>query len=344
MKFSIRHAEKIVGAFVILALAVLVLVVIMLGRSQRWFSRDYQYKCYFRSGDGLSQNMPVLFKGFTIGYVKTVELTDDDSVEVIFTVFDTYNDRVMEGSIVDISVSPIGLGSQFLFYPGRGENQHKEGDIIPILNSIESRRLTAMGYTDIPTYSDGINSIVNQVNILLHELNEAFIGTARTSVGRTLGNVEMITSDLAGLFHTITDDVGIILNDITARVDPILAGIEPILSSIDPILSDIGGITSKLSDSSGTVMSILDGEGPIYNDLVSILDSIAALLRNVEKVGDFLPSQLPQISILLADLHGALSAAEDVLIALTNNPLLRGGVPTYNESYPGAANPRDLEF
>jgi phospholipid/cholesterol/gamma-HCH transport system substrate-binding protein len=109
MTFTIRFADQIVGFLIILGLGALVFVVFMLGSNQRWFSRDYQYKSYFSSASGLGNNMAVLYKGFTIGHVKSFDLAGDDRVEVWFTVFDTYVSRVRHGSAVEVIQSPIGL-------------------------------------------------------------------------------------------------------------------------------------------------------------------------------------------------------------------------------------------
>lgn len=98
MKFRIRFADQIVGFLIVVALISLVAIIFLLGSRQRWFARDYQYKTYAASASGLSENMPVLLKGIQIGAVKTFHLTGDDQVEVIFTIYDSYADRVKQGS------------------------------------------------------------------------------------------------------------------------------------------------------------------------------------------------------------------------------------------------------
>jgi phospholipid/cholesterol/gamma-HCH transport system substrate-binding protein len=67
-------------------------------------------------------------------------------------------------------------------------------------------------------------------------------------------------------------------------------------------------------------------------------------MKSVEKTIEFVPTQLPQIAILLSDVHSALTEAEKLIVALTNNPLLRSGVPEIKETGPGAATTRNLEF
>ena len=332
MKFSIRFAYQIIGALIVLAMGMLVFVIFMLGSSQRWFSRDFQYKSYFSSAAGLSTNMPVQYKGFTIGYIKSIRLSEDDQVEVNFTIFDTYNDRVKYGSLVEVQVSPIGAlgGSNFMFYSGAGSELVGEGETIPTVSSAEGKRLIALGLTVLPQKDDSLDNIVNQVNTLLatvngtiSDLQEAFSGSTETSLGRTMAGIEAAVYDLPA-------NVEQTLNDISVQLTPVLSNLEE--------------ITNVLTDPQGSVMAILDPQGPVYNDLLASLSAISGTLKNLETVSDFIPSQLPALAVLLSDVHTALKTAEDVLVSLTNNPLLKGGIPERTETSAGGMRPRDIQF
>lgn len=339
MKFSIRYADKIVGLFIILAIAILIFLVFMLGKSQRWFARDLQYVSYFSSADGLSPNMPVLYKGFTIGHVKKIKLNDDDRVEVLFIIFDEHLHRVREGSLVEAQVSPIGLGNKFLFTPGKGKEQLDEGTVIPTAGSEAGKKLIAQGLADAPEQDsinaimsqmdavmEGVNSIIAMLENMVSDISEGISGSDRSTIGRTLGNVELATSDLKDITRDLSNEIG------------------GILAAIPPILENVEKVTDKMADPQGTVMSILSSQEPIYKDIVSVADSISGVMNNLEKVSEFIPAQLPQIAVLISDLHTALKSAEDLMTALLNNPLLKGGVPEHKETGPGGASPRDLDF
>ncbi|MDR2597568.1 MAG: MlaD family protein [Treponema sp.] len=316
MKFTIRYADKIVGVLVILALAILIFVVFMLGTSQRWFKRDLQYKTYLTSASGLSPNMAVLYKGFTIGHVKKFSLSEDDKVEVLFTIFEEYKDRVKEGSVVEILISPIGLGNSFVFYPGKGKDTISERTAIPEINSAEGRRLVLERLVDRQeSTSDAITVIVNQVRSILGELNIALSGakgSEDTAIGKIVRNLEMTTEALS--------------------------------SQLSPIMGNLEAVTGQISSPSGTVMSFLDSEGPIYTDLTSSLNSLADIIENLNNISEFVPNQLPQVAILINDLSVALRSAQDVLTAASNNPLLRKGIPVRGETDPGGTNLRNLDF
>ena len=338
MKFSIRFASQIIGALIILALGILVFVIFMLGSNQRWFSRDYQFKTYFPTASGLSKNMPVQYKGFTIGRVKSFELAEDH-VEVRFTIFDTYIDRVRYGSLVEILVSPISSlgGNQFIFYSGTGIDLIPEGETIPVVNSAEGRRMLAMGLAVHSDRDDSVNNIMNSVgallgtlNILLGDMQEAFEGTERTSLGRTMGGLEQATSGLQQMAQKLPTDIE--------------SSINRIMVQIEPLLVNLRGLSDKLADPDGSVAAILDANGDVYKDLVKSLDALSGTLRNVEKTSEFMPAQVPQLAAMIAELRGLITTMQDVGTAAKNNPLLKGGIPEKKASNTGGASSRNMEF
>ncbi|MDR2608904.1 MAG: MlaD family protein [Treponema sp.] len=333
MKFKIRFADKIVGIFVILAVAALIFVIILLGSNQRWFAKNYYFVTYFNSASGLAKNMDVKFKGFTIGRVSDFDLTEDDRVKVRFYIFDTYIDRVRLGSLVDLSVSPVGLGNQFLFYAGIGTELLNEGDLIPSVASAEGKDLVARKLANLPESTDSIAMILNQVNSVMENLNnisktldDAFKGSSETSLGRTLLEVEQTMDGVQEIPGTINTTIGDIMRE------------------VNPILANLGTLSEQLSDPDGTVASILSSDGEVYTNLVAALNGISGLLRNLEKTTAGLPRLMPEVAAILQDVRTALKTAEDVLTSLTNNPLLKGGVPERVNPSPGGTSPRDLEF
>jgi phospholipid/cholesterol/gamma-HCH transport system substrate-binding protein len=340
MKFIIRFTDQIVGVLVVVALAALVAVIVFLGSGQRWFSKDYQFVTYFDSAAGLSKNMAVQYKGFTIGRVESFDLTWDDRVEVRFVIFDTYISRVRQGSLVDISISPVGLGNQFRFYSGLGSGTIEEGALIPAVSSLEGREALNMGTAFIPKQDDSIGMILSQVNLVLEsvetltkDISEAFEGTADTTLGRTLGNIEETS-------RSLTEIPGIVeeaLNQLLGTVDQLAVSVQPILTNLQTVSGD-------LSDPDGTVARILDPEGPVYTNLVATLESVSGTIGSVEKTAAYVPAQLPQITAMLTEAQQVLRSVEDALTAILNNPLLRNGVGSRVENQPTGTSMRDIEF
>jgi phospholipid/cholesterol/gamma-HCH transport system substrate-binding protein len=355
MKFKIRFADQIVGFFIILALASLIFIIVMLGRSQRWFAKDYSYHTSFPSAAGLSKNMAVLYKGFTIGNVQTFALDENDQVEVIFQIQDLYVDRVKNGSMVELMVSPIGLGNQFLFHAGKGEDLLVSGDFVPAVGSAEARDLIRLGLADDPRHDDSISLLLNRVssvmdavNRTIFQVNEAFAtGTDATAIGRIIGGVDRTVAGIETIPATVNRTADSILDDVDALladIDDVKRMLDGELERINPILSDLNTLSSELVKPDGLVMTALDTSGPLYLSLVDSLNSVSGILDNLDRTTAFIPGQMPALAGVITDLRVTLKTAEDVLVALTNNPLLRKGIPDKVEVQSSGTSPRDIQF
>ena len=303
MKFKIRHSEQIVGALIVVALVSLVFVIFMLGRAQRWFSRDYSYKTYAEGASGLARNMAVTCRGIVIGNVKSFRLTADNRVEVFFIIHDEYNDRAKEGSLVEVVVSPIGFGNQFIFYPGNGK-QLEEDTIIPMRDSPEAREYLARGMAYIPGQEDPIAALLAQANEMIDLIMEVVEGLAAkpnqnstTALGQALVNLEQLTGNLA----------------------------------------------ADMANPNG-IRKILNGDSDAMNALEATLVSLSGTMDSIDKALVYIPREMPQIINLLSEARTAVSTAEDVLIALRNNPLLRNGIPEHAEIDSSGTNPRNIRF
>jgi len=321
MKFSIRFADQIVGALVILALAFLIFVFFMLGTTQRWFKRDLQYITYFNSAQGLSVNMAVKFKGFTIGNVKTITLKDD-RVEVYFTIHEEYTNRVKKGSLVEVQVSPIGLGNNFIFHPGSGTEILDEGTEIFEVSSERGREILRMGLNSRTETSDSIANLMSQAQILLESLNVSlfgFDGYDKLMLGKIVEELKNTITSVAEVSKTLSNH-------------------------FEPVMEDIVTLTGQISSPTGTVMSALDSEKDFYKAIEKSIISISGIIDSLDKTIASVPGQMPQIEILIKQLNVTLDSINDVLVAVANNPLLKGGMPERKESGPGGASPRNMEF
>ena len=340
MKFKMRFADQIVGFFIVLSLASLVFVIIMLGRSQRWFAKDVSFNTILPTAGGLSKNMAVQYRGFTIGSVKDFYLTDTDDVEVIFIVHEEYHNRITKGSMVEMMISPVGLGNQFLFHSGSGEVL-AEGSFVPVVGSAQARELVRQGLAVEPRHDDSILLLMNRASASLDELARILVqvdaafgeGNDDTRIGKIIASLEKTLIEAEPLPHTVDSAV----NDAMRMLDELVA-------ELKPIMTNVNGILTELNQPDGLLYTVLDTDQDVYINLVKSLKSVSGILDGLDRTVDFIPGQLPQLAGLISDLRVTLKTAEDVLVALTNNPLLKKGIPEKVESQSGGMSPRDIRF
>jgi len=136
------------------------------GRKQRWFAKDFVYHSQFNSSAGVSVGTGILYKGFQIGRITKVSLNKENLVDVTFSVYDTFIEKATEHSMLELVVSPIGLGTQLLFHPGKSATKLPEHSFIPSYDSPEGKSLVENNLVDRATRDDTITQLLSNVNPL----------------------------------------------------------------------------------------------------------------------------------------------------------------------------------
>jgi len=330
MKFKIKFADQIVGTLSILAIAALVFIIFFIGSKQKWFVPKHPYYTMLPTAAGVSEGMGINYKGFTVGKLTKVSLTDDDKVRVDFYISDEYIQKSTTGSIIELAASPIGLGTSCTFYPGNGTEIIPDESFIPEKSSAEAKELIAKAMVTIPENSDGINAIINMamglvgdIDSLIVELKDAFAAKTGTKTTESGQVVEDPASNGA-------------LKDILLNVDYTLA-------EVTQILKDLEALTAKLSDPQGLIPKLLESEDS-KGTIDQLFATINTTMADVNGISTSVSSEMPQISVVMAQVQIMLQQIQDVLEGVKNNPLIKSGVPNRVEGESSSPKVREDNF
>lgn len=350
MKFRIRHAERIVGAFVLVAAVALCGGIILIGANQRWFSRDYRFKTRFLSAAGVAPGTAIFMKGFQIGKIQRIELNADNEVDAEFVLYDTYYTKAKQDSILELVTSPIGLGTQLLFHPGKGGEKLEEGSFVPLASSEEGKALIEDGLVEIPPKDDTITRLLAGINPLIENLDKTVV-----TVNRTLTEVNRaLAGQSSGPAGRIVNDAAEAVASVGGYVDALMAQVDGLLKTVNAIADNAEALTEELRDptglvprllgAKGSIPAILDDKSLLFDRLSGSLAETEKTLKNVQGITQELRAQMPSIGVTIDEGRTAIKQAQDVLEGLKNNPLLRGGVPERREQQPLYQSLREGEF
>lgn len=330
MKFKIKFADQIVGTLSILAIAALVFIIFFIGSKQKWFVPKHNYYTTLNSASGVSEGMGINYKGFTVGKLTKIELTEEDNVRVGFYISDEYIKKCTAGTIIELAASPIGLGTSCTLHPGNGTQIIPDDSFIPERSSPEAKLLIENAMCSIPENSDGISSIINtamglvtHIDNLIVDLNDAFTAKTGTKTTETGEVVEDPNSNGA-------------LKDILLNVDYTLA-------EVTQIMSDLEALTAKLSDPQGLIPKLLESEEN-KGVIDQLFTTINTTMSDVNGISTSVSEEIPQISVVMAQVQIMLQQIQDVLEGVKNNPLIKNGVPVRTEGESSAPKVREDNF
>jgi phospholipid/cholesterol/gamma-HCH transport system substrate-binding protein len=372
MKFKIKYADQIVGLFIVIAVVIFALIVILVGANQRWFAKDYRFKTVFQSATGVSPGTSIIMKGFVVGKINRITLNAENAVDADFHIYDTYRNLVREYSILELTVSPIGLGSQLLFHPGRGERLLEEEEFIPTADSPAGLAIIEQELVEIPPKDDTITRLLANVNPLLENVNRVMVTINRTLTevnraiaGQSTGPLGSIVDDVSGAAARLpltAERVDDIVADVQTRTAGLLDQVSSLLLAFQVVTADVGaisnnlaatteairdptGLVPKLLDPKGSIKTFLDDNDALYKRVMSIVAEVEMSVRSLQGIVTGLNGEMPKISAVLNETRTAIQQAQDVLEGVKNNPLIRGGVPerAYQDSLYGSMREGSFE-
>lgn len=327
MKFKIRYADKIVGFFSILALLSLVVIIFLIGSRQNWFEKKFYFTTQFDSASNVQPEMSLSYKGFTIGKIDKVELVKDE-VWATWYIKEKYMDYATYGSLVELSVSPIGLGTAFIFHPGTTDIPLSGNCEIFRTDSEKGLQFVEDGLVQYTPQKDSISGLLSQVGSLLTNINDItgqlaqiMKGKSNVPLAKTLENVANLTGDIDSLVKEINRGIYPQVDGLMSTVGDITVRINSLLGTVDEIAGNANGIIGNVNG----VITTADGA---VNSVVGQVDGI------MDNVNDLLDTQLKSV---LGEVDTLLIQLQDVMEGLKNNPLLKKGVP--DRSSTGTALP-----
>lgn len=344
MKFRIRFADQIVGIFILIAIAALVGILILMGINQRWFAQNYYFESRFESGRGIDVGTAITLKGFEIGKVDKISLTEENNVDIVFYIYDTYYEKVKPNSVLELASSTFGLGGGMRFHPGKNEREPlPENSFIPSLDFEEGKVLVRNGLVEMPKSDDAISGIVSKIGPMLDQVDATLV-----SVQTLLGSANSaIAGENEGPLGDILVDVSTLVQRLNNRLAALFDNVDRITDNIEATteaMRDPTGIVKTVLDPKGSLAKFLDDDNVLFEQVEDVLERVNDTIDQVHKFTAFINTATPQISGLLEKSREALDQGKDVLEGLRNNPLLRGGISEQKEQASTFQSYRDEDF
>ncbi|NTW07629.1 MAG: MCE family protein, partial [Syntrophaceae bacterium] len=177
--------ELKVGLFIAGTTIIIIASLLLLAHKKDLFSRTYTFTLSSRSGDGLTEGMPVVFSGFNIGKVSTLELDDRGIV-------------LIKIKVPERHVKWIKSDSDFILYrPLIGAAR-----IDVITRNLKSPKLSEDQTVAMGTVND-INDAIARVQPLLVKITKIAdhlehlsfnLANPQGDLNRILGNAQKITT------------------------------------------------------------------------------------------------------------------------------------------------------
>jgi len=321
---SRRANPKLVGAFVLTAIALLVAVALVFG-SFTFFETTRKFVVFFQgSVDGLTQGSAVLFRGVPLGRVLDVGIRydpKDSTLEIpviieirpgviakysptLNTNVELMKELIDRGLRARLESASLVTGQQVVqlnFFPGTPVNLQK----------------TDLPYFQLPTVPSPTQQIMSSVDVAARDLP-----TLIKQAAAVLDRVQQILSpENEAAIHTMLESAAALMKTLQADSE----SLGPLIDSAHNTIAGAGQLTTHLDE---VVQSNREDIRAIFknfrqntvslNKLIDQLNQVAT--ANRIPIRQFMDGTLPDFGALIVDTRNTVNKATAVLDSLERNP------------------------
>ncbi len=314
MNFKFKHTDKIVGAFIVLSLLLLIITSFLIIFNKKIFTRKYMFTTQFNFAGGLKINQDIMFKGYKIGKIANFNLNKQNTIDTFFYIYSDYIDKITENSVISKSVNPITQGVSIILESNLKNNRiADEFSFIPSSDMLESQILMENG--EIEKKYDNITTIIEDIGTIVSSLTRDH-NADENSIARIMVNTADIVEKAKGE-----------------------------MDNINAMLYNFRLLSDKMQTPDGLVQRLLDPDGTLmFNSLKKSLDNLASMMGELNEFSQFINGQSTQIETLLVESKMTMKQAQDVIEGIRNNPLIKAGITEKKEQEVIKQNIRDRDF
>jgi phospholipid/cholesterol/gamma-HCH transport system substrate-binding protein len=291
-----KKIEFKVGLFVVITSILIIACVTYLAYSKGFFTREYIYTLSSKTGEDLTEGMPVLFSGYKIGRVETLGLNDQGIL-------------LIKIRIPAQHVKWIRSNSTFSLYkPLIGSSR-----LIVTTENLNSPELPPKTIPEIVVVYD-INETIKKVQPILEKVDKvvtniehitANLADPEGNINKILSHSEKLTGNLAKKDTLLEMAVGskesvqsvneslIKIKEILLRTEEQVYGNDGVLPLVRNILKDIIAKLEKIDVAVDNVIKISADTADSTKDLKLLRSEIDATVNSIGKLINEIDKKIP---------------------------------------------------
>jgi phospholipid/cholesterol/gamma-HCH transport system substrate-binding protein len=270
-----RNIQFKVGLFMIITSVMIISFVGYVAYKKGVFAKQHTYTLSSKSGENLTEGMPVVFSGFKIGRVDSLELNEDGLVMIKIKVTDQHIKWIRADSVF-ILEKPL-IGAPRIYIATANLNSPPLPDTV-IPQIVEVNDIND-AIKNIKPILEKIGSIADNIETLIANLADP-----DGDLTKILSNTRNVTLQADGILKKVdamaakTDAQLYGSQGVLAHVQTILKDLSVKLKKIDPVLDNIHKISADTADTTTDLKMLRQDIDRMVDDINGVVNDIDRLI------------------------------------------------------------------
>lgn len=256
------------GLFITIALILFVVAVYVIGSQGNLFSSTTDLRSSFQDIRGLQVGNNVRYAGINIGTVKGIQIENDSSVVVTFSVRSQYTDYIYKNSTVQIGQEGLMGGKIMMISSGDASSgKVEEGDFLAVGKGLDIQEVVTEAQlmlteakntvANLRMVTDKINQGQGDIGKLVNDDQiSRQLTEASTKINASLGDINKMTKQVS----SGQGDLGKLIYDdnLTTEIGAIMANLNTVSNSADSAITGINQAVNAINHGDGTIARLIN--------------------------------------------------------------------------------------
>jgi phospholipid/cholesterol/gamma-HCH transport system substrate-binding protein len=293
-----QKIELKVGLFIIVTTLLIIASVGYVAYKKDVFSKVYRYTLTSKTGENITEGMPVVYWGFNIGEVSSMELTEQGVLVQIK--IPERNNRVIRAGSRFVLDKPLLSSSRLIVSTDDLNGPPLSEKIIPeiiISNDINE------SIKRVQTIAEKLDKVAGNLMIITEQLADP-----QGDISRILKNTEKVTSFFA--------EKGSLMEMVVGNPDS-AKSIEDILNKAHDITVGIDGVVKRIDTLAGKTDEEIYGKDGVSTQVRNLLNDLLAKLAKIDVTLDNLNNTTGAAADATKDLTALRNSLDEMVMSIT---------------------------
>lgn len=306
-RMSYSSQERLVGIFVLSALAVIFLLFFINSRTANLFQDYITLHAYLKNAEGISSETLVKVSGIEVGQVRTLDISPDHRIHITLRVFERYRELIRKDSQAAIGkLSVLGRSTIDIEAGSPEEPPIADGDTIEVEEPLSMDELIA----ELTPVVRAVESSVQRFAAVMQAIEPQKVETIVANLEHSSKNIRSTSDQIASGKGT----VGMALYDeqfqqrLKQTVDSLeksLGQAERRMAQLEPVLDNVDTITRETGEAS--------------RDFPALVHETKTMVGNINTTLTSLNVEVKQIPDLITRMNVLMEQTDRLLEGISNS-------------------------
>ncbi|HET7395411.1 MAG TPA: MlaD family protein [Gammaproteobacteria bacterium] len=199
-RLSYTTRERLVGAFVLAAIALLFLVLVFNKQTMRYFQKKFVLHAYIHNAQGISTDTHVIVSGLDVGNVSKLGITPDNRIAITMQVLEKFHKLIRTDSKAGLSKLSV-LGNTAIEITAGSSNEPPIADDATI--QLEEPLSVDQILAQVVPVLDNVKATLAQLNQISTQIDPKQVGQIVQNLAAVSANLKSVSGQMASGSGTI---------------------------------------------------------------------------------------------------------------------------------------------